>query len=69
MSDNDQTDLLLTQYAVGDRIELAPATDRWMRGDQFGEIVKIGHRYLHVKMQTSGHTIPVVPENVNGRVV
>lgn len=56
-------DLLLLTFNVGDRIELAPHLDRWMTGDRFGEIVKIGRRFLHVRMDVSEKTIPVVPEN------
>lgn len=56
-------DLLLLTFNVGDRIELAPHLDRWMTGDRFGEIVKIGRRFLHVRMDVSDKTIPVVPEN------
>lgn len=56
-------DLLLLTFNVGDRIELAPHLDRWMMGDRFGEIVKIGRRFLHVRLDKSEKTIPVVPEN------
>lgn len=56
--------LLLTQFDVGDRIELSPATDAWMIGDRFGEVIRIGRFYLHVKMDTSGKVRKVVPENV-----
>ena len=41
-----QTDLLLEQFTVGDRVELHPATDRWMRGDRFGTVSKLGRRYV-----------------------
>lgn len=30
------------EYSVGQRIELHPATDAWMRGDRYGEIRKVG---------------------------
>ena len=56
-------DLLLLTFTVGDRVELAPHLDRWMMGDRFGEIVKIGRRYLHVQLDRSDKTINVVPEN------
>lgn len=59
-----QTDLLLEQFEVGDRVELHPATDRWMRGDQFGTVAKLGRVYVHVRMDRSGQTIKVAPENV-----
>lgn len=58
-------DLLLELFHVGDRIELAPHLDRWMMGDRFGEVVSIGRRYLHVKLDVSGDTINVVPENAD----
>ncbi len=61
---SDQTDLLLEQFTVGDRVELHPATDRWMRGDRFGTVAKLGRRYVHVKLDRSGDTRQFAPENV-----
>jgi hypothetical protein len=61
-------DLLLLTFNVGDRVELAPHLDRWMMGDRFGEIVKIGRRFLHVHMDRSEKTIHVVPENIGTKV-
>ena len=29
-------------YKPGDRVQLHPATDAWMRGDRFGEIRVVG---------------------------
>lgn len=63
-----QGNLLLEQFAVGDRIELAPHLDRWMMGDRFGEIIKIGRRYLHVRMDVSDKVVYVVPENVGQKI-
>lgn len=64
----DQQNLLLSQYNVGDRVELHSATDAWMAGDRYGEVKKIGRFYLHIKMDRSGKTRKVVPENVFGKV-
>lgn len=64
----NQTNVLLSQYKIGDRIEAAPHTNSWMMGDRYGEIVKIGRFYLHVKMDRSGKTRKFVPENVLGKV-
>lgn len=61
---SEQTDLLLEQFTVGDRVELHPATDRWMRGDRFGTVVKLGRRYVHVALDRSGDTRQFSPENV-----
>lgn len=49
----DQMDLFLSQYKVGDRVEIAPHCDCWMQGDRFGEVTEIGHVYLHVRMDRS----------------
>lgn len=61
-------DLLLELFHVGDRIELAPHLDRWIRGDRYGEIVKIGGRFLHVRMDRSDKIVYVVPENVGQKI-
>lgn len=61
---SEQTDLLLEQFKPGDRVELHPATDRWMRGDRFGTVVKLGRMYVHIEMDRSGQTIKAAPENV-----
>jgi len=39
-----------TDFSVGDRVELHPATDMWMRGARFGTVVKIGRTYVHVRL-------------------
>lgn len=55
---------------VGDRVELAPHTDRWMMGDRFGEIVKVGtlprsgRSWIHVKLDKSGQTKRFRPDSV-----
>ena len=33
----------------GQRVELHPATDAWMRGDRFGTVKLIGRRFVYVK--------------------
>lgn len=65
----NQGNLLLSQYKVGDRIELHPTTDAWMMGDRYGEVKAIGRFYLHVKMDRSGKIRKVVPENVLRKVI
>ena len=53
-----------TQYRIGDRVQIHPATDAWMRGDRYGEIVKVGRTLVHVKMDRSGRTLRLHPQNV-----
>lgn len=43
----------------GSRVQLHPATDRWMMGDRFGTVRKITRRSIHVKMDRSKKTIRV----------
>ena len=31
-------------FAIGQRVETHPATDAWMQGDRFGEVVGYGQR-------------------------
>lgn len=64
----DQTNLLLSQYSVGDRVELHPATDAWMSGDRYGEVTKIGRFYLYVKMDRSHLLRRLVPEKILRKV-
>ncbi len=61
---SDQMDLLLTMFAAGDRVQVHPADDRWMRGDRFGVVESIGHRYVSVRMDRSGRLARFVPENL-----
>jgi hypothetical protein len=64
----NQGNLFLTDYKVGDRIESAPHTNAWMQGDRYGEVVKIGRFYLHVKMDRSGLVKRFVPENIGRKL-
>jgi len=53
------------------RVQIPAYTDRWMRGDRYGEVVKIrrlksaigdkwveGREVVHVKLDKSGKTLP-----------
>jgi hypothetical protein len=48
------------------RVQIPTYTDRWMRGDRYGEIVKVTTRagteteIAHVRLDKSGKTIRVV---------
>lgn len=60
----NQGNLFLTGFLIGDRVQTHPATDSWMQGDRYGEVVKIGHAYVHVKLDKSGLTKKFAPENL-----
>lgn len=55
---------------TGKRVQLHPATDQWMRGDRYGEIVsetrhsKSRGLYVMVKMDKSGRTIKVYDRDI-----
>ena len=55
-------------YLVGKRVELSPATDAWMRGDRYGEVVGVTAKYVRVKLDKSGQTVRLHPDNI-GSVV
>jgi len=57
-----------TDLAPGERVELHPSTDRWMQGDRFGVVSRIGRKWVSVRMDRSGQEIRVAPA-VLGKVV
>ena len=50
-------------FAVGDRVQLHPALDLWMRGVRFGNVTKIGRKYVHVKPDNY-RRVRISPENL-----
>lgn len=64
--EHDQTDLLMLQFAVGDRVQIAAHFDRWMAGDRFGTVTAVKNHFLYVKMDKSQATIAVVPKDLRG---
>lgn len=54
----------ISDFKVGQRVELHPATDRWMRGDRFGEITLVGPEVVYILMDKSGRTQRFYPHNV-----
>lgn len=55
-------------WKIGWRVELHPATDAWMMGDRYGEVVKVGRQLLHVRMDRSGKVRRIHPSNI-GKVL
>lgn len=44
----------LAEFFVGDRVELSPATDLWMRGARFGTVARVTKKHVHVKIDKLG---------------
>ena len=59
----------IEDFKKGDRVELHPATDLWMRGACYGEVTRIGRKHLYVNLDKhGGRSVKVSPSNV-GRIV
>ena len=41
-------------FTVGQNVELHPCTDRWMRGDRFGEVTGLRDQSVRVRLTVSG---------------
>ena len=39
----------VSDFWVGDRVELHPATDCWMSGAKYGTVTKLGRKWVHVR--------------------
>ena len=59
-------------FGTGDRVELHPGTDTWMRGERFGTVLPASQyravTLVRVKLD-SGRTIRVSPENLRHHLV
>lgn len=42
----------LKDFRVGDRVELHPATDLWMRGARFGTVEGVGRSFITTRLCT-----------------
>lgn len=51
-------------FAKGERVQLHPATDRWMMGDRYGEVVGHTKDKIRVKLDRSGKTISISARNL-----
>lgn len=51
-------------FAVGDRVKSHPGTDRFMMGDVYGTVKRIGRKIVHVHMDRSGKTVRFSPNNL-----
>ena len=54
----------VNDFHVGDRVELHPATDLWMRGARFGSVAKLGRKYLTIELDLLARTVKVAPGNI-----
>jgi hypothetical protein len=52
-------------FAIGKRVQLHPALDRWMMGDRYGDIVKTTRTHVHVHLDRSGQTLRFLPMHLD----
>ena len=56
---------------IGKRAQLHPATDRWMRGDRYGEIVAVSKKYrsyIDRNDWRNGHTFTILMDRSGQRI-
>lgn len=41
-----------SDFGIGDRVQLHPATDAWMRGDRYGRVARVSNTYLTLAMDS-----------------
>jgi hypothetical protein len=51
-------------FYKGQRVQLHPATDRWMRGDRYGTVIHVGRKLVHVKLDVSQQVAKLHPSNI-----
>jgi len=51
----------LKDFRTGMRVALHPALDRWMMGDRYGSVLRVGRKWVLVKLDsgTKCHFSPV----------
>ena len=56
--------MTLNDFKPGDRVEIHPACDRWMFGDMYATVTKVGRTKLTIKFDRSGAVRRWDPENI-----
>lgn len=51
-------------FAEGERVQMHPVTDSWMRGDRCGTVMSLGVSFLMVRLDKSGKTVRVSPDDI-----
>lgn len=53
--------MTIEDFKVGDRVELHPGLDAWMRGARFGQVEKVGRKLVHVRLDRTRIVIGIRP--------
>jgi hypothetical protein len=60
----DATRIDFTTLEPGGRVAIHPATDWFMRGERYGQVVTIGRKWIHVRLERSGRVVRFTPGNL-----
>lgn len=53
-----------TEFSKGDRVQLHPATNLWMRGARYGVVISATRRHVLVILDMTGKIVRVDPANL-----
>ena len=54
----------LRDFRIGQRVQMHPATDLWMQGARYGNVVNIGRKYVAVRLDCIKRIVYVAPSNL-----
>lgn len=65
----ERSRMTAADFTIGDRVQTHPATDAWIQGDRFGDVVRIGaddkgNARVTVRMDKSGRLIRFAPTDL-----
>lgn len=55
----------LETFKTGMRVELHPGCDLWMRGARFGDVVKVGRKWVTVHVDATNRNVQFNPKRIN----
>jgi hypothetical protein len=53
-----------SEFTPGQRVQLHPGMDLWMRGARYGTVKKIGRDRVHVEIDATGKTVTIPPSRL-----
>lgn len=56
--------LIPADFRAGDRVQLHPATDLWMRGARYATVVRIGRGFVYVLLDGRSSPYAMRPHNL-----
>lgn len=54
----------VNDFKIGQRVQLHPATDLWMRGSRWGTVVAIGRKFVRIRLDVPSIVVRIRPENL-----